>query len=562
MKKKNVLIITAVLSSLAFVVANNCFAEEKNVVEVSRHTPLFANSNATSTAFVTPGNTNTTVDYVSEGIKISSSEGWSTTKLGQFDVTHGIDVKFIVPQTASNGTDVTTGSYVEMVLANVTNPDYKVAYRIWVDFVSNDRPTNVYIYNNGVKDIPDTGWISRNVDGVPNQYHMAYNVDETLVGERLAGMQKVDNAENDLISFFNNAPSKMFTLGFDYGCWNTKDGNYEIIVTEVNGQSFKNTNGTLNKVNDAFLYVGKVAESVAVNDTVEISAYAKDIFNDTSIEMVVTKPDSTTENISIENGKVDYTFSALGTYNFKVSTTGSNGNEVSKEFTVISRSANNELSISVSGYETFYDINEEISIIAATYSDNVVESSIVVTKPNGDKVTVNANDTFKFEKPGIYTITYTAKDDALPIANEKSETITINIPDLIKPVVNIADIANASVNSEFTPTITITDDSEYDVTVTLEKPDKTIVKLFGTNNYKFTPETEGEYTLKVVVEDIYGNSEIATETFTVSKQQSNTNTNNNTNTGSNKKGCKGSASTSIISLIAIAGALLLKKKNK
>ena len=422
-------------------------------------------------------------------------------------------------------------------------------YRVWVGHDGADRPTNVYISYDGenYKDITDTGWISRNVDGVAGKYHMLFNLEETFQGERNSGVQRVDNAYDELVKFFEAAPSTIYNIALEESFLNAGEvSNFEMILTELNGQSFASPitwNDTYLKVKTA------IPEKIALNETLNIKAYAKDINGASIIRLDVTTPNNQTSSVDFENGLVSYTFAELGNYKLKVVATGTTSKEVVEEFNVVCKSSIADLTIELKeSYKETYSLQDEITIIEATYSDNVVSKEIIIKTPSNEEVNVNALDKYKFTKPGIYTITYIAKDDAKPVNNETSKTITINVPDTQKPVVEVDVNDTYAINSKVTLNVKVTDDSDYDVTVTLTKPDNNSVKLtVSNNNYEFEANAAGKYVVKVVVEDIYGNKETITKEITVNEES--------------KKGCKGEIATTM-SLIATLGALIILKKSK
>ena len=519
--------------------------------------------------FVTTSHARTVADLVETGIRVRTDVSWTEASFGVFDINHGLDVKYIIPEIASNGINNPDGVCLNVKLINQDDPNYQVMYRVWAKFSGADAPTNVYISTDAGKnfrDITDTGWISRSVDEVTNQYRMLYTAEDTFSGERTGGVTRVDNAYEALVEFFNNAPSSNYALSFQMGYLAAPTGNFEFIVTEINGQKLASAEGVVNEVKDAFLHVNTVKEAVALNDTVTYKAYAKDLFAETPIKLVVTKPDATTEEVEFVNGEAAYTYAALGNYKVKVVTSGSNGKEVAQEFDVVCKSSIEEIVLNApTDYAASYDLNSKVSIKEATYSDNVVEKLIVVTKPNGEKVNVNANDEFTFDKPGIYKITYIARDNAEPEPNEKQHEITINVPDLANPVIDVTVSESAKVNEKVTPTINVTEDSEYDITVSITKPDGSVENLSASNNYEYTFASEGTYTLKVVVEDIYGNKETVTKDIAVSAEQNNDNPSDDPVEPQEpgKKGCKGSATTGVLALAALATALVSRKrKNK
>lgn len=557
MKKKNILPIFVTLLCLNLSIKETASLSFINQEQKIMHNLTASKANANSNvSFVSPGNDNTTITYAAEGIRVSSTQCWSATTFGTFDVTHGIDVKFIAPKVNYEGKEI-TGVYVEMYLCNELNTNYQVRYRVWTNIDNQDNPTVVYIDSgSGLKEYSDTGWIKKGVDGIDNQFHMKYDVEDTLCGERLGGMQRVDNAYDALASFFENAPSNNFILGFDCGHFNQQSGVFEYIVTEINDQSLKNTSGVMNELNDAYLYVSDIEKDVTLNQTITINAYSKDIFMNTTLNGVITKPNGQTDVITFNNGQTQYTFNELGSYSIKISTTGSSNNEVSKTYDVICKSFLSELVVEIEGsYNSTYDLNSQLTILKASYSENVIKKTITITKPNKEIIEVNEDDVINLDKPGIYTITYTAEDEAVPVANQATKEFQINVPDIVDPVIEVSGLDNIAVDDKVSPTITIIEDSEYDVKVTLIKPNNDIVILQGSQNYQFYATIEGEYTLKVFVEDLYGNQTTINKTFSVVSKAS-------VNNSSSSKGCKGSAIPSLLGLISLAGVLLLKRKNK
>lgn len=515
--------------------------------------------------FVSTSHERTVADLASNGVRVRSDVSWTEAIFGVFDITHGLDVKYVIPEVASNGINNPEGACLNLKLVNQEDPNYQVMYRVWAKYAGADAPTNVYISTDAGKnfrDITDTGWISRSVDEVTNQYRMLFTAEDTFSGERTGGVTRVDNAYDALVEFFNNAPSSNYALSFQMGHLAAPTGNFEYTVTEINGQKLASTQGVVNEVKDAFLHVNTAKEAVALNDVVTYKAYSKDLFAATPIKLVVTKPDATTEEVEFVNGEASYTYAALGNYKVKVVTVGSNEKEVAAEYDVVCKSSTAEIELNApTDYAASYDLNSKVTIKEATYSENVVEKLIVVTKPNGEKVNVNANDEFTFDKPGIYKITYIARDAAEPEPNEKQHEITINVPDLAKPVVEVTVGETITLNEKLVPTIEITEDSEYDVTVTITKPDGSVENLSASNAYEYTFAAEGTYTLKVVVEDIYGNKETVTKEITVSAAQENPDQGETPTKP--EKGCKGSATTGVVALAALATALVSRKrKNK
>ena len=470
--------------------------------------------------FVQGLNGNMLAQYAPSGLLLRSIQDWRDFFLGTFDISEGMDIKFIVNPNVTNGAKNDAAS-VDFIFVNADDENFKVMYRVWIDHSGPDRATNVYISTNGGQnftDITDTGWISRNVDDIAGQYHMAFDPEETFVGERTGGMTRVDRAYEQLVAFFEACPSMRFHVGLAMGNLSGADGNYEMIVTELNGQSFVGDSITWE---DAYLSIKTgIPEKVLNGTTLPIQAYAKDIRGQISLLLRVTAPDGTTADLEFNGNTLEYTFDQLGDYSLTVLTIGLNGNEVQKTFQVSCRSSVSPIDITLDGsYQESYAQNSTMTILSAAYSDNVVNKTVTITTPAGKNVTVEIGQEYKFALPGVYVITYTAQDDAQPVANEHSISMTINVPDTQKPEVTVTVADSAVVGDPIKPVIVVKDDSECDLTVTLVKPDGSTVKLDASSDYAFTGDTAGEYTLKVTVEDLYGNKETVTKTLTVTQAQ-------------------------------------------
>ena len=510
--------------------------------------------------FVSAG-ANVLFDYVEQGIRVRTTSNWRKSYLGSFDIAYGLDFKFIVTEQVSNGKTNSAGTCVDFILTNVEDPNYQLMYRVWCKFGASDAdaPTNVFISYDGGNtntDITDTGWINCNVDGVKGQYHMLFDMEETFMGERTGGVQRVDRAYEALVAFLEKAPSTNFNIGFQ--CADLSGhGYYEMIITELNGQSFASTNGVVNEVKDAVLEIGNVPSLVLQGMSGTCPIYAKDIFASVTPTVMMTKPDGTTAELEVVDGNVTLTFDQLGEYKFVVSVVGSNGNTVKKEITIMSKSTVTPVEVQLpEGYKENYGIGEEMTILDATYSTSVVEKIIQITKPDGSVVTLTVGEKFKFETSGIYVLSYIAKDDALPTPNEATQSLTINVADTTKPVVNVTVVETAKVNDSITVEINVVEDSEYDVTVTLTNPDATAQKL--ASPYTFTVSALGKYTLKVVVEDIYGNVETITKEITVTAVETEQ---PGTNEPANN-GCGGSVIASIFGVLALAGTVVVLRKKR
>lgn len=339
----------------------------------------------------------------------------------------------------------------------------------------------------------------------------------------------MDKAYEQINAILDTLSSKRFSVRLETS--NLGAGtisNFEMIVKEINGQSFTKpitwNNIDLNvKTN--------IPETISLSGSLDIDVYVKDIQGNEEVKLNVVDPDGETNVIDINDGKVNYQFNKLGVYKLTFVAKGTNGVEVKKEFSVTCKSVTGSIEIQVDGkYESTYDLNSTIKILGATYSDNVVKSSINVIKPNGEKVSVTANEDYKFDKPGIYKIIYEAMDNAEPTPNSATKEFIINIPDTLKPVVEVNLKDSYNINEEVKLDIKVTDDSEYDVTITLTKPDGTSEKSTSKEGFVYKVTIEGKYTVKVVVEDIYGNKETIIKEFNVLPSKKNDN-NNSSNLG-------------------------------
>ncbi len=509
--------------------------------------------------------------YSEKGIKCFTVGNWVKFKFGTFDLSEGFDCKFIVDNPIMNG----TGVYLHFI--NADNENYQMEYRVWPKFgeAEADAPTNCYVSSDGwvtINDITDTGWIKRGVDDVADQYHMAFNLEDTFVGERIGGMQRVDNAVTALAALVEAAPSYNYKVYIGMGGWGPCP--LEATLSEVNGQKLA---APITWENAYLALKSEIPEQIAVNSELEIKAYAHDLRQDCAIDLDVQDPDQLTEQLHFVDGAISYTFDKVGQYNLAISTTGANGQKVTINKQVLVKTAVDPVTITVSGsYEATYATGSEITILPATYSSNVTSSNISVTKPDGTKVDVEANAKFTLAKPGLYKIVYSAQDSAEPEPNKAEQTFTINVPDAEKPVITVQVGATAKVGDTIEATISVADESDVETTVTLVKPDGTSERLTVANGkVSFVAQAEGTYTIRVVAEDIYGNSETVNKQVAVSKAAAPDQGGEGDQGGqggeetpepAKKKGCRGSiiATSSIICVTSIFGlaVLGLKKKQK
>ncbi|MGN1212822.1 MAG: hypothetical protein ACI4TZ_02150 [Christensenellales bacterium] len=170
-------------------------------------------------------------------------------------------------------------------------------------------------------------------------------------------------------------------------------------------------------------------------------------------------------------------------------------------------------------------VEVELPSFTAEDANGIKSLTLKVTNPDGDVVDpVEGKEfTFKFEKDGKYNVVYTAVDLA---GNTAELEYTISVGDVVAPKFVIGD-ANKIINKTFKvgekfslvlDDVTVTDgDKEYDVedeldktdgkvSITVISPDGKTTKLQSTNNYSYTFESAGTYTLKYSATDEAGNT--------------------------------------------------------
>ncbi len=465
--------------------------------------------------FVEPQTNRMLADYTAEGVRLRTRDNYKRFYLnGVYDLKEGLDVKYIVKDTNSAGT-VNGCTFVSLIIVNADDPSYYAMYRVWLNQSGGDRPCNVYLITAGsFADHTDAGWITRTSGDVDGQFHMGFNMEETFVGERLGGMQKVD-VWQAVETWLNACPSTNFRVALEASNLNAdSDLYYEFTLSEFNGQSL----AAPVEWNDAYLSVqSDIPQMIKKGESLTVDAYSRDIRGTTELKLTLTAPDGTTSEVAFDGRSAVCDFDTLGVYTITVSTVGLNGNRVEKQFEIECKESVEPVTVELSGeYKETYAKGESVTIISAVYSENAVTKTITVKKPDGTTAEVKAGDTFKFEKSGIYTVTYLALDGQ-SVPNKGEQIIIINVPDTEKPVITIGAEEKYELQSKIEPEIKITDDSACDVSVTVKKPDGTVVKLSAADGYAFVAETEGEYVITVTAEDEYGNKQTAEKTITVEK---------------------------------------------
>ncbi len=152
------------------------------------------------------------------------------------------------------------------------------------------------------------------------------------------------------------------------------------------------------------------------------------------------------------------------------------------------------------------------NVTATDDQDKDVEVELVITDEYGN--VVKPEDT---KKPGKYTYTYTAKDDA---GNTAVDSFTVTVeeskkPDITPPVISgVPEDMNIQVGEDFTlPNVTATDNQDKDIEVELVITDEygNVVKPEDTKK-------PGKYTYTYTAKDDAGNT--AVDSFTVTVEQS------------------------------------------
>jgi hypothetical protein len=518
--------------------------------------------------FATPNEAFAKADYIDDGLRVRST-GYARFDLGIFDVTQGVNIKFQIPESSTNVPNTGWNGYAELMISDPDDPQTYIALRVWLDvFGAPDNPTNVFIGypEQDPIDISNAGWILNTVDGLDRHFHMAFNAEDYFLAERLGGIASADNAASALETFMETVDRDDLLVSFIIHSHFATGSRqyYEAILTEVAEQPLQSTDGVIDDILDATLELTDYApEKVRIDSDIVLPVYFFDLFDPTSGYSVdLTGPDAIEASYTDLKGTFSYTPTVMGTYTFIVSAVGTNGQEVTLdpiEVEVKDKVTTPTVSLS-DNYASTYDQGDTIDIIEPTYSQDVVlsEALIEVRLPDGTTESVTATDDFTFTMTGIYTILYTAKDDAQPTPNVVEVSYSINVPDTTDPVVTIPGLnTEGTLDSTFDiPEIIIEDDSTYSVVVMIENPDGDR-ETIGDDvlNNRFTPNMAGEWKLIVRVTDLYDNTTTNEYTITILEDF--------TGTGC----CESSASTSMVRgvftlVILLAGFFVLVTKKK
>lgn len=378
--------------------------------------------------FATLNKTDMNAQYAADGIRVQAGSLDSQIFFGTFDAAWGLDVKFIVPATTATGA-TNDAEHISFLLVNADNAQYRLMYRVWVAHSGSDCGTNVYITTDSGAtwtDISGTGWISRTVDDVNDKYHMGFTTADTFLGDRAAtegsagGMTRVDNAYNQLVSFLDACPSTRFNVGLQISKVGGTTGNYEMTVTDLCGQNFAEK---IVWMNVQLEVPTTMPTEVTRGDALHVDVYVKDLRGGESATLRVTAPDGETTETAIGATGADMTFSAVGTYTVVVAATGKNGQEVTKTYTVLSKSEAAPLkfdgaNLTLGGELTMNFVINKLTIQAAGIADTfhaieIFEGSNVyqLTKEDATRYifTVTGLTAADFGTNKTYGIRYTLK---------------------------------------------------------------------------------------------------------------------------------------------------------
>ena len=460
----------------------------------------------------------TVVEYVPEGLRYRAKQSAKFTTFGAYDLSKGVSIKFRIPY-ADYENGVLTPKYFELMLVNQRNPEYKIAYRIWLDSGKGgkDQPTNTYIYTpDGIKDITECGWMGIGDSTEYIETTFFFDMDTYFSSYNNAGAKTpAVGISNDVTTFFQAAPESNYYITFGCGSWAYGAGQeinelYEFTVTDFNGTSLANNSGVFETVNDALVEISG-PEEVEVNKEKTYNIYAHDMFvkdENLSTKFTMITP-SGNETINVDEfGDFKYTFTEIGKYTIKAEVTGKNERTVTKQLEINATQEKIPTIITLKGeYPETVKVGEEVVVIGATYSSNVnpEKCTITVIDMNG-KAILNTSEGSKltFKKPGLYTIRYYAADDALPVNNEATLDVKINVIDDKKPVIDFTINETYTLGETVTFTVKATDDSDLTYSIIVTKPDGTTSK-FSKATFEFTFETAGEYKFDVKVTDLYDN---------------------------------------------------------
>ncbi|MDX9690918.1 MAG: hypothetical protein RBT45_00585, partial [Acholeplasmataceae bacterium] len=363
-----------------------------NVLSDAQEVDIQAQS-AYSDTFTTPRDLDRAMaDYIEEGLRVRSTT-YTKFDLGVFDMRNGFNIKFQISETTSNIANMGSNGYAELVLSNPEDPEMFIALRVWLDQQgAPDSPTNIFIQypEQDVIDISEAGWIKNTVDDLARHYHMAFDLDSYFIGERLGGMVPASTGAAQIEAFLEELGGTTLQASFVIHSHYASGTNqyYEALITEVNGQKLSSTDGEIDEINDATLLIlDQVPVMTLENEAIVLPIYLSDLFTaNPTYDVTVTTPDGE-EVFNDQTGDFTFMPQSLGIYTFEIETLGANGETVAIDmFDIVVKDKVTQPTLTLNGtYEATYTLNSNLTILQATYSNDVTEDSklIDITLPDG-----------------------------------------------------------------------------------------------------------------------------------------------------------------------------------
>ncbi len=163
-------------------------------------------------------------------------------------------------------------------------------------------------------------------------------------------------------------------------------------------------------------------------------------------------------------------------------------------------------------------------------------NSQLITAKSFEGKSINVKGMIEYYNGSYQIKVFSAKDITFNDYSIETPTITIDV----------AEVANDG--DSITPVINISGNAEYATTVTLIRPTKRSEKLLIDKDYLFTISGDGVYTIKVVVENIYGEKTTVEKTITVTTPE--------------PEGCQGALVASLFGLTILSSAVFVLKRKK
>ncbi len=243
--------------------------------------------------------------------------------------------------------------------------------------------------------------------------------------------------------------------------------------------------------------------------------------SEVTITALLTKPDTTTEDISFIENKLSFIPSIVGVYTLKISAVDEFDNVADDVTVTITVIDHNAPVITLTQDEVNHVLGSAFTITLGTdftvVDEGEIDISAILTKPDTTTEDLNlVSNAFSFTPDvlGEYTITINAEDTDGNVAIQK--TLTVNVIETDKPVISVTNetINNALVDSNVTITFgadfTVTDASEYTISGTIAYESEEAVDInYTENKFSFTPENTGKYTITINAIDKFDNEAIA-----------------------------------------------------